>query len=88
MYFTSNHDENSWNGTVSERMGDAGDALAILAYTVPGMGLVYSGQEADLNKRLRFFEKDTISWENLANADIYTTLNNLKRKTKHFGTEN
>lgn len=82
MYFTSNHDENSWNGTVSERMGDAGDALAILAYTVPGMGLVYSGQEADLNKRLRFFEKDTISWENLANADIYTTLNNLKKENQ------
>ena len=59
MYFTSNHDENSWNGTVKERMGDAGEAMAILSYTVPGMGLVYSGQEAGLDKRLRFFEKDT-----------------------------
>ncbi|OQX99076.1 MAG: alpha-amylase, partial [Bacteroidetes bacterium 4572_117] len=26
MYFTSNHDENSWNGTVIERMGDASKA--------------------------------------------------------------
>ena len=48
MYFTSNHDENSWNGTVEERMGDAGEAMAICTYTIPGMGLTYSGQEAGL----------------------------------------
>ena len=82
MYFTSNHDENSWNGTVKERMGDAGEAMAILTYTIPGMGLVYSGQEAGLDKRLRFFEKDTISWDNNAYADIYTKLNNLKKENK------
>ncbi len=79
MYFTSNHDENSWNGTVKERMGDAGEAMSILSYTVPGMGLVYSGQEAGLDKRLLFFEKDTINWDNLVNADLYSTLNNLKK---------
>ena len=82
MYFTSNHDENSWNGTVKERMGDAGDAMAILSYTAPGMGLIYSGQEAGLDKRLRFFEKDTINWDNLTNAKVYTTLNNLKKENQ------
>ncbi len=80
MYFTSNHDENSWNGTVKERMGDAGEVMAVLSYTVPGMGLIYSGQEAGLDKRLRFFEKDTINWDNLIFADLYTTLNNLKKE--------
>lgn len=82
MYFTSNHDENSWNGTVKERMGDAGEAMTILSYTVPGMGLIYSGQEAGLDKRLRFFEKDTINWDNLENAALYRKLNNLKRTNK------
>lgn len=82
MYFTSNHDENSWNGTVKERMGEAGEALAILSYTIPGMGLVYSGQEAGLDKRLRFFEKDTINWENMVYGDLYTKLNNLKKENK------
>lgn len=82
MYFTSNHDENSWNGTVKERMGDAGEAMAILSYTIPGMGLIYSGQEAGLDKRLRFFEKDTISWDNLVHGDFYATLNNLKKENK------
>ncbi|MCF6240788.1 MAG: alpha-glucosidase C-terminal domain-containing protein [Bacteroidales bacterium] len=63
MYFTSNHDENTWNGTVFERMGDAYPAMAVLTFTIPGMPLIYSGQEAGLNKRLAFFEKDLIDWE-------------------------
>jgi len=82
MYFTSNHDENSWNGTVKERMGNAGEPMAILTYTIPGMGLIYSGQEAGLDKRLRFFEKDTISWDENDYTDIYTKLNNLKKENK------
>lgn len=61
MNFLTNHDENSWSGTVKERLGDAADAMLALEYCEPGMPLIYSGQEYDLNKRLRFFEKDTIS---------------------------
>ncbi|MCB0641715.1 MAG: alpha-amylase, partial [Phaeodactylibacter sp.] len=56
MQFTTNHDENSWNGTIEERMGEAGDAMNVLAFTFDGMPLIYSGQEAGLNKRLEFFE--------------------------------
>ncbi|MGJ3235661.1 alpha-amylase family glycosyl hydrolase [Marivirga sp.] len=79
MYFTSNHDENSWAGTVFERMGDAYKALAVLTATVPGMPLIYSGQEAGLNKRLSFFDKDTIDWSNLAYEDLYSQLLRLKK---------
>ena len=60
MNFITNHDENSWNGTVKERMGDAGEAMLALSYTSPGMPLIYSGQEYDLDRRLLFFEKDSI----------------------------
>ncbi|MGV8945565.1 MAG: alpha-amylase family glycosyl hydrolase [Lutibacter sp.] len=60
MNFVTNHDENSWNGTVKERMGDASEVMLALSYCAPGMPLIYSGQEYDMNKRLRFFEKDTI----------------------------
>jgi glycosidase len=79
MYFTSNHDENSWNGTVFERMGDAYEALAVLTATVPGMPLIYSGQEAGLDKRLSFFDKDTIDWSNLAYEDFYHRILMLKK---------
>jgi glycosidase len=60
MNFTSNHDENSWNGTEFERMGDASDAMAAFTYVVPGMPLIYTGQEYANNHRLEFFEKDSI----------------------------
>jgi glycosidase len=60
MNFVTNHDENSWNGTVRERMGEGAEAMVALTYSIPGMPLIYSGQEYDMDKRLRFFEKDTI----------------------------
>ena len=78
MHFTSNHDENSWNGTVYERMGDAAKTFAVLTYVMPGMPLIYSGQEAALDKRLAFFEKDSIDWSSLELLDFYTELNSIK----------
>ena len=74
MQFTSNHDENSWNGSEKERMGEARFAMAVLAATFEGMPLVYNGQEAGLEKRLRFFDKDTINWSNLELAKFYEKL--------------
>ncbi|NND25101.1 MAG: alpha-amylase [Flavobacteriaceae bacterium] len=60
MTFVTNHDENSWNGTIKERMGDAAETLTVLSYVAPGMPLIYSGQEYDMDHRLKFFEKDQI----------------------------
>ena len=60
MNFVTNHDENSWNGTIQERMGIKAEMLTALSYVLPGMPLIYSGQEYDLNHRLKFFEKDSI----------------------------
>ncbi|RLD62101.1 MAG: alpha-amylase [Bacteroidetes bacterium] len=82
MNFTSNHDENSWNGTVFERLGDGAQTFAVLTATIPGMPLLYSGQEAAMNKRLRFFDKDTIEWNDYKYADFYKTLLTLKTNNK------
>jgi len=60
MNFITNHDENSWNGTIEERMGNASEAMLALSYLTPGMPLIYSGQEYDMSHRLKFFEKDEI----------------------------
>jgi len=78
MNFTTNHDENSWKGTVTETFGDADEVMAVLSYVAPGMPLIYSGQEYDLNKRLRFFEKDTISKNKGEYFDLYTKLQIIK----------
>lgn len=82
MNFTSNHDENSWNGTAPERMGDAEDAMTVLAFTLPGMPLIYSGQESGESKRLEFFEKDEIEWGDYSKASFYQTLLKAKKQNK------
>lgn len=79
MYFTSNHDENSWSGTEFDRMGDAAETFAALTYVMPGMPLIYSGQEVGSNNRLEFFEKETINWTDSYNfTNLYTELSKLK----------
>lgn len=80
MQFLTNHDENSWNGTIAERLGEAADAMAVLAFTIEGMPLIYSGQEAGLDKRLKFFEKDSIDWSNFSKQAFYAELLSLKHR--------
>jgi glycosidase len=63
LFFTSNHDENSWNGTEYEKYDAAAEAMAVFTVTWPGTPLVYSGQELPNHKRLKFFEKDCIEWQ-------------------------
>ncbi len=82
MTFTTNHDENTWQGTVFERLGDGTEAFGVLTCVVPGMPLVYSGQEAGLDKRLDFFEKDPITWKPHKFYDVYKKLFELKKKNK------
>jgi len=79
MRFTTNHDENSWNGTEFERYGEGALCFSVLCYTLPGMPLLYSGQEAGFDKRLKFFDKDTIIWGDYKYQDFYTKLNKLKK---------
>ena len=82
MYFTSNHDENSWNGTDVEMYGDNFQNFAVLSATIDGMPLVYSGQEAVLDKQLLFFEKDEIEWKDYALVDFYTDLLALNKRNE------
>lgn len=80
MFFTTNHDENSWNGTVYERMKGNHKNFFVLATTMKyGMPLIYSGQEAGLSKRLAFFEKDTIDWSDTGLFAFYAQMTQLKR---------
>ncbi len=57
MNMITNHDLNSWEGTEFERLGRLQGAFAVLMYTLPGMPLIYTGQEVGLNRALEFFEK-------------------------------
>ena len=74
-YFTSNHDENSWNGTEYEKYGDAAKLMAVFCCTWNGIPMIYSGQEMANKKRLKFFDKDPIEWDGKFELhDFYKTL--------------
>jgi alpha-amylase len=79
-WFTTNHDENSWNGTEYEKYGDMAKALAVFSATWNGIPLLYSGQEIANSKRIKFFDKDI--FEKGAKADemaaFYKSLLSLK----------
>ncbi len=84
IYFTSNHDENKNAGSAVERLGDSYKAFTLLSYTVPGIPLIFNGQEAGLSRRLNFFNKDLIDWrlEQEEYVSFYSELNQIRKNNK------
>jgi cyclomaltodextrinase / maltogenic alpha-amylase / neopullulanase len=80
LYYTSNHDENSWSGTEFERLGGGAAPFAVLSFVLDGIPLIYDGQEIGLDRRLKFFERDPIAWPSRppAQTSFYHTLCDLK----------
>jgi glycosidase len=81
MFFTTNHDENSWNGTEFEKFGNAYKTFAVFTQTMAqSIPLIYSGQELPNKKRLKFFVKDPIPWTGKYEmAPFYKTLLSLRK---------
>jgi glycosidase len=82
MTFLDNHDKNSWEGNLLLNFGKALDACIVFTCTVEGMPLIYSGQEAGLNRSLKFFDKDEIEWKDHPHAGLYQQLFELKKRNK------
>ncbi len=82
MSFVDNHDENSWNGTIKGRLGKAEEAMTALSYVMPGMPLIYSGNEYGLSHSLKFFEKDSIPKTKGADWKLRAKLGKLKAENK------
>ncbi len=81
MVFTSSHDENSWAGTEFDRMGAGYAPFAVLTFLVDGVPMIYNGQEAGSDRRLKFFERDPIVWPKTEHpaARIYQVMTRLRR---------
>ena len=61
LVFTSNHDENSWNGSEFTRMGGAREIMAAFTFVVPrGLPLIYTGQEIGYDHSFAFFDRDPL----------------------------
>lgn len=80
-FFTSNHDENSWNGSEYEKYGEMAIPLAVFSFMWNGIPLLYSGQELPNQKRLAFFDKDEIEWtENISLHQFYKELFRIRKQ--------
>ncbi len=81
MFFTTNHDENTWNGTEFEKFGNAYKTFAVFSQTMAqSIPLIYSGQELPNKKRLKFFVRDPIPWTGKYEmATFYKTLLTLRK---------
>ena len=82
LYFTSNHDENSWNGAdYATFPGPAHAPFAVFTQTMPrGIPLIYGGQEEPVLRAIPFFEKDSMGFHAYGRAAFYTTLLALRHR--------
>ncbi len=88
MYYTTNHDENSWNGTEFERFGPGYKAFAVWTQTMKrSIPLVYSGQEEPNKKRIKFFEKDPIQFGKYELSGFYKTLLKERRENPALASD-
>lgn len=85
MTFVSNHDKNAWDGTQYEQFGDALEASIVLSVIGEGMPLIHNGQEAGETKRLAFFERDPIEWQEHEIGELYRDLIALKKSKAVLG---
>jgi alpha-amylase len=81
MYFTSNHDENSWNKADYETMpGPVHAPFAVFTQTMyHSIPLIYGGQEEPFLRAISFFEKDTIVFKKYQRASFYKKLLLLRK---------
>ncbi len=82
MYFTQNHDENTWNGTETQLYGASADLFTVLAFTWQGMPMIYNGQEDGLQQKLAFFKRDPIHWGKSARSEFFQRLCELRHNNQ------
>ena len=82
LHFIDNHDKNSWEGNQITNFGAALPAAIVLSCTLEGIPLLYSGQEAGLDRSLAFFDRDPISWQDHSLGDLYGSLFALRTRVR------
>lgn len=82
LNFIDNHDKNSWEGDQFTNFGDALKAVIVFSVLMDGMPLLYSGQEAGLERSLAFFERDPIVWKDHEIGALYAVLFELKHQNQ------
>jgi len=89
LYFTSNHDENTWNKADYGTMpGPIHAPFAVFTQTMyHSVPLIYSGQEEPVLDSISFFYKDPISFAHFGRAKFYQTLLELRKNNPALASD-
>ncbi|MEK7249851.1 MAG: alpha-amylase family glycosyl hydrolase, partial [Bacteroidota bacterium] len=84
MRFTTNHDKNAWDAPAITKYGLDGLKLAtVLVNTIPGVPMIYTGEEVANDKKLSLFEKVDVDWSRSREVgEIYKKLFHLRKENK------
>ena len=85
LRFITNHDETSWQDAAVTMYGgiEGTKAAMAVAATLPGVPLLYNGQEVAAPQRLNLFEDEKIDWSlNPELRNFYTALLGLVRNSQ------
>jgi len=81
LRFNANHDKNAWDApAVTKFTGEGMKLTSLLLFTIPGVPLVYNGQEVGNTRRLDLFSKVEIDWsDSLGYWPFYRNLIRMRR---------
>jgi len=81
MRFTTNHDKNAWDAPAVTKFGADGLRLAtVLVNTLPGVPMIYTGEEVANDRKLSLFEKVSVDWSRPRDmGDLWKSLIALRR---------
>lgn len=89
MYFTSNHDENTWNkADYGSFPGPVHAPFAVFTQTMgDAVPLIYSGQEEPVLRSIQFFDKDPMTFGKYERAKFYATLLALRKRNPALASD-
>lgn len=84
MRFITNHDKNAWDAPAVAKFGRDGLKLgAVLVNTIPGVPLLYTGEEVANDRKLSLFEKVNVDWNRPRTMErLYKSLFTLRKDHK------
>jgi glycosidase len=82
LRFATNHDKNYWDAPAVERYGRDGLRLAsVLVFTLPGVPLIFTGEEVANDRRLDHHDKVDVDWTRPRwMGELITALAGLRRR--------
>ena len=80
LRFTTNHDKNKEDGPPVLHLGlQPAQACAVYVHLLPGVPLIYNGQESGSARPLELFDMEKVDWEDDHGfRELYTDLNRLR----------